>query len=454
MKTRNVSSGRAGAARAPRRCRYCGEAFPGRAPVCPSCGASRIRPIKRASFAAAAFVMAVAAIELALRAYFAILLGPSLFWYGTSFHRMNVREPAEHSPLVRSLYQRRLRGIDDEHHNVRQHEFVAGSYTKYFPNEKRFTYDADTGEVYPVTINSRGLRGAEPAVPKAPGTLRVVTLGASSTFGYHDPDDGTYPAILERILNERCTHGQRFEVINLGIPHLTSDQIVSLFTAEGLPLRPDVVTFYEGINDSSETGQAASPVGDKPKKPLKALEHWARDRLVLVFLVDELLSLRKQRFDAAQVEAAAQGTPERFVANLARLHEECARRGILFVYAKQQARSLLIPREQIRGVTYAAELERVREKLAREGRVSRTEMNFLVHERVVSAGERWAREAGVPIVDVIAALDQDRDVLVSWVHLNPRGNSMVADAYSRVILEHTCPSGTEASLGSRTTHGG
>ena len=38
------------------------------------------------------------------------------------------------------------------------------------------------------------------------------------------------------LLNERCPDGPRYEVINLGIPHLTSAQIVSLFLAEGVPL--------------------------------------------------------------------------------------------------------------------------------------------------------------------------------------------------------------------------
>jgi hypothetical protein len=45
--------------------------------------------------------------------------------------------------------------------------------------------------------------------------------------------------------------GARFEVLNLGIPHATSDHILSLFLAEGPLLDPDVVVFYSGANDSA-----------------------------------------------------------------------------------------------------------------------------------------------------------------------------------------------------------
>ncbi|HYC55347.1 MAG TPA: SGNH/GDSL hydrolase family protein [Candidatus Binatia bacterium] len=419
-------------------CPRCGYVLTAPAVTCPSCKASLLSVRKRIAFASVIAFGVLVTVELALRLYFGALMGPSVFFYGTSFHRMSIGEPTERSPLMRTLHQWRLRGSGDEFHNVRQHENHAGNYTKYFPNEKRYTYDVDTGEVYTVTINSRGLRGNDPAPQKAPGTVRVVTLGASSTFGYHDPDDGTYPAILERILNERCADGPRFEVINLGIPHLTSAEIVSLFLAEAVPLQPDIVTFYEGINDSAVDGEGGT-AAPKPKGPWKLFKRWAREHFVLPFLMHEIDTMQSEVFDAAQVEAAAQGRPEKFVANLARLHQACRERGIQFILAKQQARSLLVPREDIRGVTYAEEIARVRDKLAREGSVSKLELNFLIHEPVITAGERWARENGVPVVDVVEALDRDRDTLVSWVHLNPRGNAIIADAYARTILAGACP---------------
>jgi hypothetical protein len=379
-----------------------------------------------------------ATLEISLRGYVASRMGPSVFWYGTSLQRTSTSGPVESSPLLRSLYEKRMRGSDDEFHNVRQHGFVAANYTKYFPREERLTYDADTGEVYPATINSRGFRGPEVAEDKDAGTLRVVTLGASSTFGYHDPDDGTYPAILERILNERCPAGPHYEVVNLGIPHLTSTQIVSLFLAEAVPLRPDIVTFYEGINDSSPDESIGEVAVPKQRGVVSLARRWAREHLVSAFLFHEWSSSRGESYDAAQVEEMARSRPPRFVESLDRLRGECRERGIELVVGKQQARSLMVPREDIKGVTYEDEVVRVREKLEREGHVNKMEINFLTHDRVVRAEENWAERNQVPIADIVAALDQDRDVLVSWVHLNPRGNAMVADTYAREILARTC----------------
>jgi lysophospholipase L1-like esterase len=379
-----------------------------------------------------------------------MLMGRSVFWYGTPVYRRHVDGSAERSALVHSLYHRRLRGSDDEHHNVRRHANVAVNYSKYFPYEPRSTYDADTGEIFRVSINGRGFRGRDVADEKAPGTLRVVTLGASSTFGYHNPDEATYPSILERIVNERCATGLRYEVINLGIPHLRSDQILSLFLAEALPLRPDVATFYEGLNDT--VGDETDERPGRPRSLTKAASRWLRDHVLLALLIDEVAASWLQRFDAGQIDALGAGRPERFVENLRRLHDEARRRNILLVVGKQQARSLLVPRERLRGVTYADELAQVQAKLAREGAVDKNERNFLLHARVIAAGERWARAHEVPFVDLVAALDRDRDVLVSWVHLNPRGNRMIAEAYAEQILRRTCrpgPAGRAAPRSAR-----
>src|SRR6185369_4532559 len=371
-----------------KRCPHCGATVRRNAVTCDACRTSLIGRGKKTAFAAIVLVFVLGTVELVLRAYFATLLGPSVFWFGTSVQRLQIGGSVESSPLLLSLYQRRLRGSDDEYHNVRQHTFVAGNYTKYFPNESRFTYDADTGEVYRATINARGFRGPEIVEAKPSGTIRVVTLGASSTFGYHDPDDGTYPATLERVLNQRCSAGTRYEVVNLGIPHLTSSEIASLFVAEGLPLTPDVVTFYEGINDSSEGVEGDQSAATKQRSVTSEIKHWAREHFLISFLYHEMVTDPAESFDAAHVEKVAAGRPEHFVENLARVRDECRKRGILLVVGKQQARSLLVPREKIKGVTYADEIARVREKLSREGHVSRMEMNFLIHERVLAAEER------------------------------------------------------------------
>jgi len=72
-------------------------------------------------------------------------------------------------------------------------------------------------------MNSLGVRGPETSVTPAPGTVRVITVGASETFGLRESPNREYPRQLEDSLNARiarssCTIGPkpRFEVLNAG----------------------------------------------------------------------------------------------------------------------------------------------------------------------------------------------------------------------------------------------
>src|SRR5262245_44239882 len=159
----------------------------------------------------------VLTLELGLRVYFAFQVGPSMLLYGTRLAHKN----------------------GDVHSGDMS---IHDTYFKYYPHQERFTRDGETGKLLRVTINSSGFRGREFRKQKDPGVIRIVTLGASSTFGFSNRDEDTYPYRLEQLLNDEAPSGDRFEVINLGIPHLKSRQILSLFENEALPLQPDVVT--------------------------------------------------------------------------------------------------------------------------------------------------------------------------------------------------------------------
>jgi hypothetical protein len=51
---------------------------------------------------------------------------------------------------------------------------------------------------------------------------------------------------------------------------------------------------------------------------------------------------------------------------------------------------------------------------------------------------QWAQENGHLFIDVIAAMDDRRDFLVSWVHLSPEGNRLVSRTFSDAIFEAAC----------------
>ncbi|MEW6270143.1 MAG: SGNH/GDSL hydrolase family protein [Thermodesulfobacteriota bacterium] len=397
-------------------------------------------------------LLSVAAAELAVRVWFATQIGPSLLFYGTRWHRNWVEAPPapEGDPLA---------GSPQKHANVvgdaRPYTSGVTGYSKYFPHERKWTQRPDGGGALRVRINNHGFRGEDFTVEKPPNTIRILTLGASSTFGYHNRDDETYPHYLEQELQAAVGDSATIEVINFAIPHATTDNVLAMFRTEGLPLDPDVVTFYEGANDAATIEPREGWVGDRWRE---ALVH---ESLLVAFL--DRVFPSTDATDAAwwwsdeQAERRSRG----FIANLEKLRAECRERGIALVVATQQFRSTLIPEEEQRGVTYRQEVELVRDKLRRgeigphalevpektfelrTKAVDDTGMRtiamlhppraMLVHTRLMDELRAWARAHDVPLVDVIAELDQRRDLMVNWVHLKPEANRIVASALAREI---------------------
>lgn len=394
---------------------------------------------KRILFPIVAFVLVVGLLETGARVYFASVIGRSVLWYGTPFEREAVEGGAEQSTLAREIRERRLRGVDDRFQSIRHPEQLRESYFKYEPYQHRVTFDIDTGEVYPATINARGFRGGDFPTEKAPGVLRVVTLGASSTFGYHNRDDRTYPSQLQDILDRRCP-GQAYEVLNLGIPHLTSSHIRALFLAEGVALRPDIVTFYEGYNDAMEMDEKVS-ASDGTRSWPKRLKHWARDHILLAALESSLEDQWTKRFPPDSVEARQAAKEEVFLGNLARIDQTCRELGATFIVASQQSRSMTLLREDLGGVSADEEVRRIRDRVKRKGYMNRKEMGFLSHAEMMKAEARWVRQRGIPFVDVRAALDDRRDQIISWVHLSHDANRILAGKLAEKILALSCPGG-------------
>ena len=66
--------------------------------------------------------------------------------------------------------------------------------------------------------------------------------------------------------------------------------------------------------------------------------------------------------------------------------------------------------------------------------MTRREVQFLVHTQFMEKLRRWAPANGVPLVDVIRVLDQDRETLLTCVHRNPKGNRIIAQELAKEIL--------------------
>jgi lysophospholipase L1-like esterase len=127
----------------------------------------------------------------------------------------------------------------EERNDPADREFIwERSAFRYKPHQKRPDEDFFT--------NNRGFRSDEIVLPKPPGTVRILCVGASTT------EEGmsnatTYPGILQALLREYFKT-DRIEVINCGIAGMHSYKI-KLRLPDYAALQPDWVVYYEGIND-------------------------------------------------------------------------------------------------------------------------------------------------------------------------------------------------------------
>jgi lysophospholipase L1-like esterase len=400
------------------------------------------------------------ALEAGTRAYFARRAGSQLLWYGTERYR------DQEQRIVEAKQQQFDRSHSDSasvhRHEVGRYADYApdqlGSYAKYLPNQTKRLHSAVTGEMTEARINNHGFRGADFAQRKPEGVLRVLTLGASSTFGYGSRDGETYPRQLEEILNRRAAEGTRYEVLNLGVPHATSDHILSLFLAEGLALDPDVVVLYAGANDSA--------IKEEPRSGVGGLWSALRERLLLIRFLDHALGAAVPGSTESWSEEFAERRRRVFLRNVEALRAACAERHVRFIAVTQQARSLAVPSEAMKGLSYGGEARLVGERVARgvvgsrdsmdawrnvasrvarlprgQGKAARQQLAqldktriFLIHAGLMRELREWARSREVGFVDGIALLDDERHLLISWVHLHPEANRKLAGAIADEIL--------------------
>lgn len=110
-------------------------------------------------------------------------------------------------------------------------EATLRAITRYPPSPSAYVEDFELGKrLLPgfegkhhgswVSINRHGMRDREHPLERPDGTLRILALGDSWTFGVAVKQDQTWPKQLEAALAERVGSGAgapRFEVINTGV---------------------------------------------------------------------------------------------------------------------------------------------------------------------------------------------------------------------------------------------
>jgi lysophospholipase L1-like esterase len=264
-------------------------------------------------------------------------------------------------------------------------------------------------------------RGRAATQRKPAGTLRVVTLGGSSTWGYAIPEGSgqEYPMVLERLLGEDPPRGgdglaRRVEVINGACLQATGERQYRILRDGLMAFEPDVVTVSLYYNDCFALTSADA----------EALLARFTDPGYRRTLLDELLATRDVSSGNRQMalldQAFRKGTegtlehwqrlgfdpgrptpPQRWESLMRRFAELARERGLRLVLVKEPVRD--------------------------ERQIWKQEFHAVL--------DRLGAEYGLPVVDPAPALAAagGRDLFMDPVHLKPQGLAIVARELAPVV---------------------
>jgi len=285
----------------------------------------------------------------------------------------------------------------------------------------------------PFHINSHGTRGPDFLSEKPAGTLRIVSLGDSRTFGWGLSDQETYSAVLESLLQKRLGGGRRVEVINAGVNAWSLSQMYAYFRHDGVTYTPDYVVIGDG-NAWTQFREDADPTFVRRFMWSVRLKNLLRRFAVYHYVIEVKLENVYQRYREKFIPLDPQNDT---------------------LYKEQQQRD---PDRLFRD-----EIEHLC-RLALDEGVTPVLLYLPTQKElgekpsgVYLAKAAIARELNIPLVDLTPLLKDRNDPLyldADTVHLNVAGNRLIADALAGAIAPLIANTNATSTVASRTASTG
>lgn len=119
------------------------------------------------------------------------------------------------------------------------------TYTGLRPGSKGFLAGV------PISVNNLGFIDRDREFEKKGGVFRIVICGASVSMGQGVEEGKNYPALLEKMLNERIP-SRKYEVINLSIAGYGNKEILEVLEKFALKFNPDMIFIAESLQDEQQ----------------------------------------------------------------------------------------------------------------------------------------------------------------------------------------------------------
>ncbi len=150
--------------------------------------------------------------------------------------------------LIFAMFEAGIRSYDYIHETrLDEPEYTSNSTSIFVPHPFT-TYAANPTNI---NHNAQGYRAEKNKVYESdPGSINIVSLGGSSTYGTRVYNKDSYPHLLEEILR-RSTHTDKtINVINGGLGGYSTPNIIALLSGKIIHLDPALIIFYVGFNDA------------------------------------------------------------------------------------------------------------------------------------------------------------------------------------------------------------
>ncbi|MEX8522837.1 MAG: SGNH/GDSL hydrolase family protein [Leptothrix ochracea] len=294
-------------------------------------------------------------------------------------------------------------------------------------------------------MNALGFRGPELAPPSGSrSALRVMTVGASETFGLYESPERDYPRQLEALLR-RAPGLASASVVNIALPGMRIGRTAylerSLQKAPSqwvliYPTPANYIGTTVGFCAEPPATFPASPEPERPEPRLKGkLVTLLKQHLPLaVMTLLRRASIRWAERHLAVMDSLPEATLDAFVADV-----DCA----LQAAQRHGARVVLSTHPNLFGPELAAG-DGAALTAWRSFYPELREAGFLDMERRANARLRQlAAQRGVPLVDAAAQIPGGTQTFADFVHFTDAGAERMASLAAQTILEAESASPSE-----------
>ncbi|MDR3182213.1 MAG: SGNH/GDSL hydrolase family protein [Planctomycetaceae bacterium] len=276
------------------------------------------------------------------------------------------------------------------------------------------------GVLRTITINEHGFRSNTDStsfsLQPPPGTLRIACLGSSTVFsGMSNSNGDTFPAVLEKTLNDDLKGHPPVEVVNAGIPGMGTEAVQKHLELRVSKAQPHIAVIYPPPND---LGTEIEGPGRQAADNTHFLKRWRKEHSVLYNAV--LDKVRQMSLSpsaaAAQFRHFPQDGKEHLVAKYRQLIAVCRSLHIepvlvLHTFLLRKDQSPAVQRKNIRGDFWGLGVSGALEAV----------------DAQIEATREAAAAENVLLIDTEFCVPATDEYFEDTLHLSPKGNAVLAE---------------------------